>query len=317
MSKLPEDLARFLFLVPYVAQHEEGVPVSELCEQLSTDVASLRRLIERVAMVGSPDGSPDEMVEIYLEGDRVFVALPQRFTRPPRFSIEEMLALLVALAPLREGDLPTLRSQAQALTDRLLSLSSERAEAVAPALLQRVVIRADGAESPVHLRDLECAVQGHRVVDAEYYTAGRDALTQRELRPVGLLQVRGAWYVVGNDGKTFKVERFRRIALRDDTFVPAEVDLAELRRRLATRRIHGEMTDLELRIGDKTSRYPARSLHSLVRWVRTSRGRVAVVGPAEARSAIADEMKALLARYERRSPSKLPETAKRSEAEER
>ena len=35
MSRLPQDLTRFLFLVPYVAQHRNGVTVRELEDILS------------------------------------------------------------------------------------------------------------------------------------------------------------------------------------------------------------------------------------------------------------------------------------------
>ncbi len=298
MSRLPDDLARFLFLVPYVAGVPEGVPVADLCERLSCSPAQLHRLIERVATVGTPDGAPDELVELYLEGGRVHVALPQRFTRPPRFSVEEMLALLVALAPLREAELPQLRARAQALTDRLLGLASERASAVAPALLQRVVVAADGTESAVHLRDLERAVRERREVDAVYYTAGRDAVGARRLRPVGLLQVRGAWYVVGDDGKAFKVERFRSVELREETFESGPVDLGEVRRRLEGRQPEGAPTQVVVRVDGDERRLPLSSEHTLRRWVRASRGQVVVREPAQLREAVLAEVRALLRRYE-------------------
>lgn len=298
MKQLPQDLSRFLFLVPHVAQRKDGVPVDELCTMLSMEPAALHSLIERVAMVGTPDGSPDEMVDVYLEGDRVFVALPQRFTRPPRFTVEEMLALLVALAPLREGDLPELRARAEALTNRLLALAGERAGSVATTLKERVVIRADGAEAASHLRDLEIAVRDNLAVEAEYYTAGRDALTERVLEPVGLLQVRGSWYVVGSDGKTFKVERFRSVRLSDATFDPPEIDLADLRRRLESRRIEGEKTKLTLRTSRGDREIRTSSMHAVRRWVRTSRGRMTVTEPPEARDDVAREARELLARYQ-------------------
>jgi len=297
MSRLPENLTRFLFLVPYVAQHPEGVPVDELCAHLSMDLRTLRRLIERVAMVGAPDGGPDEMVEIYLEGDRVFVSLPQRFTRPPRFSVQEMLALLLALAPLRESGLPALREQADALTHRLTEVASERAVSLAPALRDRIVVQLDGREEPAHLRDLEIAVSEHRVIDAEYYTAGRDVLGERKLQPLGLLQIRGAWYVIGDEGKTFKVERFRRVTLTDERFDPPEVDVETLRHRLESGGEAGEEAPVKVRIGtrERTFHGPGRGLR---KWVRGLRGRAAVLEPESERAAMIEETRALLARYE-------------------
>ena len=298
MSKLPDDLTRFLFLVPHVAQHPDGVPVADLCEQLSCTPAQLRRLVERVAMVGAPDGGPDELVEIYLEGDRVHVALPQRFTRPPRFTVDEMLALLLALAPLREAALPTLRERAGALTDRLLEVAGEHAGEVAPALVSRLVIQGDGDESPAHLRDLEIAVRERRVLDAEYYTAGRDVLGRRRLAPVGLLQVRGEWYAVGDDGKTFKVERFRELALTDETFEPPAIDLEAIRRRLVRGQLEGRLEEARLRVGGEERPWPTASTHALRRTVRAHRGAAELLAPAAERQALIDETRALLARYE-------------------
>ena len=299
---LPEDLSRFLFLVPFVAQHEDGVPVDELCARLSLKPTALRRLVERVAMVGAPDGGPDEMVEIYLEGDRVFVALPQRFTRPPRFSVEEMLALLLALAPLRESGLPSLKAQAEALTQRLVSLSSTRAENVAPALKDRIVVHLDGNETPAHLRDLEIAVHEKRVVDAEYWTASRESLNRRELRPLGLLQIRGAWYVVSSEGKTFKVERFRSVALTETHFEAPDVDLETLRCRLESGGAHkgtNAQPEEPVRVfvgGEEKVFHGAGP--GLRRWIRSARGNASLLAPEPERRALISETEALLRRYQ-------------------
>ena len=295
MSKLPEDLSRFLFLVPYVAQHRDGVEVRELCERMSMTPAELRGLIERVAMVGAPDGAPDEMVEIYLEGDRVFVALPQRFTRPPRFSVQEMVALLLSLAPLRESGLPALRQEADALTTRLVELASERATDVAPAIRSRVLVQLDGRERPEHLRDLETAVNERRVIRAEYYTAGRDDLTTRELRPVSLMQIRGAWYVVDHIPKTFKVERFRSIELTDERFEVSVPDLQSVRRRIIGG-MQPEQEPVLVSVGGRTRTFRGAE-RGVRRWVRGRKGEAVIVGPAAARQAMVEETEALLELY--------------------
>ena len=53
-------------------------------------------------------------------------------------------------------------------------------------------------ESRQAIDTLEQAVREHRVCDAEYYTAGRDALSQRQLHPMLLIERRGAWYLAVN-----------------------------------------------------------------------------------------------------------------------
>jgi predicted DNA-binding transcriptional regulator YafY len=296
VSRLPKDLTRFLFLVPYVAQHRNGVTVRELEDILSISRAQLAKLLERVAMVGAPDGAPDELVEIFLEGGRVHVALPQRFTRPPRFDVREMMALLAALAPLRENAPPSIGERANELTDRIAGLASERAAAIGKSVGDRVQILADGAEDPAVLRTLELALRERRVIEADYWTAGRDEVSTRRIEPAGLVQVRGAWYLIAGDTKTFKVERFRAVALADPMSEPLDVDLEEARRRL-------EELDLgdgsvEVRVGERTFRWGSGGAAGTRRWVRAQRGRAAIASPPEAREAMIAETKALLERYE-------------------
>lgn len=293
MSKLPADLTRFLFLVPFVAARRDGVPADELAEMLSITTTELGRLLDRVAMVGAPDGGPDEMVEVYLEGGRVFVALSQRFTRPPRFSVEEMAALLLALAPLH--GLPQLQQKAQRLSDRLVELASERAEALAPDFRRRLVVRADGQEDPRHLQVLEQAYEEKRYVDARYYTAGRDAVSDRRIAPCGLLQVRGTWYVAAADGKVFKVGRFERVQLCDERFEVPPVPLSDLRRRLERMDFGGQ--EVHLRVDGEDRHIPSFTHHMLGRYVRAHRGRVEIVSPAEGRQKVIEETQAILRRY--------------------
>ncbi len=293
MSGLPADLSRFLFMVPYVASHRDGVPAEELAQMLSMTTSGLGRLLDRVAMVGAPDGGPDEMVEVYLEAGRVFVALPQRFTRPPRFSVEEMAALLLALAPLQ--GLPMLQQKARDLADRLVSLASGRAEALAPAFRRRLVVRPDGQEEPRHLQLLEQAVEEKRFVSGRYYTAGRDAVSDRRIAPCGLLQVRGTWYLADKNTKIFKVARFDALELEEETFEADPVPLSELRRRLE--RMDFGQYRVRLKIDGEEKDLGAFAPAALRRWVRTHRGRVEVVGPALDRAAVHEEVSTLLARY--------------------
>ena len=297
---LPDDLSRFLFLVPYVAQQRNGVTVRELQEILSVSRAELARLLDRVAMVGSPDGGPDELVEIYLEGERVHVALPQRFTRPPRFDVREMVALLAALGPLRDNAPPSITERADTLTERIVGLASERAAALGKQVGDRVRIVADGAERPEVLRALEEALERGAAIEAEYWTASRDALGTRRIEPAGLVQVRGAWYLVGGDRKTFKVERFRSVGVGEPMVETPDVDLEEARRRLEELDMGPGETEVRVRGADGTDqrfRWGSPGDAGLRRWVRTQRGRAEIVGPERSRQAMVEETRELLERY--------------------
>ena len=307
MSSLPDDLARFLFLVPFVARRKRGVPIAELEEVLSMSRAALHQLLERVSTVGAPEGSPDELVEIYIEGDRVFVHLAQNFTAPPKFRVEELLALLYALAPLRASDLPALREDARALSRKLASLASEGAGDLAERAERQIHVLNASDDAPEILHALERAVREHLAIDVDYWVASRDELTVRTLEPIGLIQRQTAWYLVDLSGKTFKVERFRRVEITEVSFdEPVELDLllddARERLEVGPGRLGGHGPDGEivfLRDEEETRRrMPIRELPPLLRWIRSFRGRAYVAAPEHARARMADECRELLARYE-------------------
>jgi proteasome accessory factor C len=295
-----DDVEAFLFLVPFAASRPEGVPISELLEHLSLTHDELVALLDRVVAVGTPDGTPDEMVEVYVEGDRVHAALPQSFQKPPRFSVEEALALLFVLAPLRESALPELSRHASALTEALLSLSSQRAQALATTLREAITVLPSEAERPEHLELLERAIAERRAVSVEYYTASRDALGARELRPWALFPHRSAWYVITDEKKTFKVARMRSVRLTDARFpAPSEADLAPYRGRDpfgANREAERPMVELEGPRGP--IRFPGPVSASTHGFVRTHRGALELKSPAADRAAVIDQAKALLAIYD-------------------
>ncbi len=297
MSRLEDDLARFTILVPYVASEPEGVPLDEVCDLLDLDRDALVGLIARASAIGAPDGAPDELVDLYIEGDRVHVALAQRFERPPRFRVDEMLALLLAIAPLRHGAAPQLSERAAAVGARLLQLASERAGPVAEAVAGQ--LGAAPTDPEPYLAPLEQAVFERRIVDADYYTASRDALSTRRIAPVALQQHGGIWYVIGNEGKTFKVERFRRVELTAERFEPdPALDLAARARGLFSG--GGALAEVTIEHVESGVEWTCPSMGFAIQaaHLRAARGRNAWVAPAEARARFVEDTRALLARYQ-------------------
>ena len=69
-----------------------------------------------------------------------------------------------------------------------------------------------------------------------YYTAGRDAVTEREIEPYGLVDHRGIWYVVARDSirdreLPFRVDRIRDVALTEREYLVPDDFTAERYRR--------------------------------------------------------------------------------------
>jgi proteasome accessory factor C len=67
------------------------------------------------------------------------------------------------------------------------------------------------------------AIRDDNVVEIEYWTDSRGAMTNREIEPHLLMNARDAWYVVSHcrtakDRRTFRLDRIRSAKVRDDHF---------------------------------------------------------------------------------------------------
>ena len=88
-------LRRVLFLVPYAVKNP-GIPVKDLAKRCGVSEAELLEDLDFLLGVGCPPFAPDDFLDLYVEGDRVYVALHQSLTRPPRFTESEAAALAAA-----------------------------------------------------------------------------------------------------------------------------------------------------------------------------------------------------------------------------
>src|SRR6516225_7579243 len=93
-------LRRLLFLVPFV-QRNPGITVDALAKALNVKREALLEELDLLTMVGRPPFQPDDFVDIYVEDDKVFVDLDQRFSAPPRLTAAEGVALAAAAELLR------------------------------------------------------------------------------------------------------------------------------------------------------------------------------------------------------------------------
>ncbi len=225
--KDPRDrLRRVLFLVPYAVRHP-GIPVRDLARKCGCTEKELLEDLDFLLGVGSPPFAPDDFLDLYVEGDRVYVALHQSFSRPPRFTESEAAALAAAARALggegRERAVKALRDCVP--RDRRASFDE---------LAGRIYAGAPPARDSV-LGRLQRAIAERRAVRLAYHSASRDADTDRIVHPYTLAQRFGHWYLYGHDpgrGKAlaFRLDRVRECAITDQRFdPPGEAELARAR----------------------------------------------------------------------------------------
>lgn len=226
-------LQRLLVMVPWVVSHP-GSTVSEVCERFGITPAQLAADLELLYMCGLPPFTPADLIEAYIEGDRVVIKMADFFARPLRLTRWEAVALLVTGRAIAEvAGAP----EADALRRALAKLE----RAVAPAevaataeLAARLQVDLEPSELLAPLRE---AISRRRRLRITYYTYGRDAVTERELDPWVVFHAAGAWYVAGHDHasgeeRIFRVDRIRSAAATGGTFeAPPGFDAARYARR--------------------------------------------------------------------------------------
>ncbi len=219
-------LRRVLFLVPYAVRHP-GIPVKELARRCGVSERELLDDLDFLLEVGCPPFAPDDFLDLYVEGDRVHVALHQSFSRPPRFTEAEAAALAAAARALG-GD--GVDRAVKALRD---AVPRDRRESF-DELTERIYAGSPPARGSV-LGRLERAIAERRAVRLVYYTASRQAESERSVRPYTLARRFGHWYLWGHDAARgrplpFRVDRIKECALAEERFeAPSEAELARSR----------------------------------------------------------------------------------------
>jgi proteasome accessory factor C len=221
-----ERLRRVLFLVPYAVRHP-GSQVRDLARRCGCTEKELLEDLDFLLNVGSPPFGPDDFLDVYVEGDRVHVALHQSFSRPPRFTESEAAALAAAAQALggegRERAVRALRDSVP--RDRRAGFDE---------LSQRIYAGAPPAPDSV-LGRLQRAIADRRTVRLAYHSASRDAETDRVVHPYTLAQRFGHWYLYGFDRQrerplAFRVDRIRGCQPQAERFQPPdESELGRMR----------------------------------------------------------------------------------------
>ena len=316
MSDLAGRLRRLLFLVPYVARREGGVKLDVLARELDIDREELLGDLDLLTQVGPPSGDPGEYLMVSVEAGKVHVDLAQRLTRPLRLSPSEGCSLLLGLRALRRSGVAPYDAALASAEKKLLAALGADAGAAERLAAGTVV----GSEAPAvakHLRELLQATRTRHVCAVEYTSASSGAGSKRGLRPYGLVQHAGNWYVVGHcelrgDTRTFRVDRIAALELTPRTFdVPADFDLDVYRRERiyvpaadATRVVirfdaigaarvgalwpHGDV--VRSPGGGAELSIECEGMEWLVGWVLGFGRHAEVVSPPEARAAVRDRL---------------------------
>ncbi len=216
---------RVLELVPWVAARD-GPTRAEICEHFGINDEQLSADLGVVWFVGLPPYTPDSLIDVVQEDDRVWIRYPEVFERPQRMTPEQGLALLAAGASVLA--LPGSDAEGP-LASGVAKLASVLGVSGGTALEIDL-----GRGRPEVVATLRQAIAEHRQVRLDHYTFNRDERTSRVVDPHRLHADRGALYLlahchlVGGE-RWFRVDRIHHLDLLDDTFEePADAAVPEV-----------------------------------------------------------------------------------------
>lgn len=207
-------LRRLLALIPWLAANP-GAAIEEICGRFEIEADQLRADLEVVWMVGLPPYTPDQLIDVVVEDDRVWLHLGDFFASPLRLTPDQALALVgagstLAATPGADADGPLGRGLAKLAASLGL-----------------------GAGDPVdiHLGDaaaevvevLREAAAARQRVEIVYYSYGRDELTTRQIDPIRVVADQGQWYVSAwchraEGDRLFRVDRIRSVRTTEEHF---------------------------------------------------------------------------------------------------
>jgi proteasome accessory factor C len=206
------EIQRILALVPWIVAHP-GSPKPEIALRFGITVEQLDDDLALVLMIGVPPYSPGDYLDVEDDEDgNVTIRLAEYFRRPLRLTPAEGLALLAAgraLLAVPGSDPNGPLATALAKLEDALEL---------PGLVVDV-------GEPGQLAAMRDAVAGHRRVEIEYWSAGRDDQTTRRIDPEVVFFATGEWYVGAychraRDERMFRVDRIRSVEPTGESFEP-------------------------------------------------------------------------------------------------
>jgi predicted DNA-binding transcriptional regulator YafY len=212
-----ERLRRLLAILVHLARVGEA-DLAEVAERFSIGEEELVHELELAACCGVPPYSPDELIELFVDGDRVVAQRLREFGRPQRLTPDEGFVLATAAR--------ALLSVPGADEEGLLRSALAKLEAALGSAPLAVEL-----DQPEHLQELQEAARELERVEIEYFSSSATAPGRRQVDPYQVVLREGRWYLDGwchtaGGLRRFQVDRVRSVRRVGEHF-EAPVDLSD------------------------------------------------------------------------------------------
>ena len=215
-SAVAARLPRLLALVPYLLARP-GVRIDEAAADFGVTDVQLRRDLELLWMCGLPGYGPGDLIDLSFDSDTITVTFDAGMNRPLRLAAAEATALVVALRAL--VDTPAVLDT-DAVQRALAKIESAAGLAEQAPMVVGLATREEAATAIVRE-----ALDRRRALRLRYYTASRDAISDRTVDPMRLLLLEGrsyleAWCRMAEGVRFFRLDRIEDATLLDELSKP-------------------------------------------------------------------------------------------------
>lgn len=210
-------LGRILAMVPWIAS-QDGPRIDAVCERFAIEREELLADLNVVFVVGLYPYTPDNLIEVDFDDDRVWINYTNFFERPLRLSTEEALALLAAgiasaAQPGHDPDGPLARGLAKVAGVLGIDLDDDLA----------VILGSDESDT---LAAIDAAIEDGEVLHIRYFSHARNESTERDIEPRRRFATEGAWYLdaycrATGEQRVFRVDRVTSLEPSGERFDPA------------------------------------------------------------------------------------------------
>jgi len=210
-------LERLLSIVPWVVAND-GPTVAEIATRFDyPQDALVTDLNDVLFMVGTYPFTPDQLIEVVVDDDRVWIHYAEYFARPLRLTPDQALGLVTSGASLlavpgADPDGPLARGLAKVA--QTLGLE--------PGASIDVDLGSVSAETLATVRE---AIADRHQLQLEYYGYGRDELTDRLVDPYRVTSAEGQWYLLAHchrakGERLFRLDRIKTLAVQESSYDP-------------------------------------------------------------------------------------------------
>ncbi len=207
MSGAPDRLSRLLAMVPYFLAHP-GVAKTQAASDLGVTPDQLQKDLTQLWMCGLPGYSPGDLIDLDFEDrDTVDVTFSAGMERPLRLTPAEASVLLMALRALLDmGGVV----DADATQRAIAKIEQAVGDAARGDTGSASVAATTGEGWDGVVRE---ALRAHRAIWLRYYSASRDAVSERTVDPIRIQAVDGQSYLEGwcRQSEGVRLFRFDRI----------------------------------------------------------------------------------------------------------